>query len=104
MSIKLVALVAVTAAFTVLTVIALLDVGYFGIIEPHFKDWGPAQVFTDLVIVCVLAVFWMVPDARGRGLNPWPFVVLTLVGGSFGPLAYLIVREWRAERARPAAA
>jgi hypothetical protein len=104
MTLRLVALLVVTAAFAVLTVTALVDVGYFGIIEPAFEDWGPAQVFTDLVIVCLLAIVWMVGDARQRGLNPWPFVVLTLAGGSFGPLAYLIVCEWRAGRTRPATA
>ena len=96
MSIRLVLLVVVTAGFGVLSAIALIDVGYFGIIEPHFKAWGAAQVFTDLVIVAVLAIVWMVKDARAKGWNPWPFVVLTLAAGSFGPLGYLIMRELRA--------
>ncbi len=95
MSGRLFVLIVVTAAFGVLTTIALVDVGYWGIIEPHFKSWGAAQVFWDLVIVAVLAVIWVVRDARARGANPWPFVLLTLVGGSFGPLLYLIVRELR---------
>lgn len=98
---KFLLLVAVTAAFGVLSAIAVVDVGYFGIIEPHFKSWGAAQVFTDLVIVAVLAMVWMVNDARGRSMNPWPFVALTLVGGSFGLLAYLIARELRSPARRP---
>ena len=88
-------LLIVTVAFSGLSTVALVDVGYFGIIEPHFKSWGAAQVFWDLVIVCALAIVWMIRDARERAANPWPFVVLTLVAGSFGPLSYLIVREVR---------
>jgi hypothetical protein len=40
----------------------------------------------------------MVRDASARGLNAWPFVLVTLVAGSFGPLFYLVVRERRARR------
>ncbi len=101
MSGKVFVLVAVTAAFGVLTAIALADVGPWGIVEPHFKSWGAAQVFWDLVIIAVLAVIWMVRDARARGVNPWPFVLLTLIAGSFGPLLYLIVRELRSPAGRP---
>ena len=92
---RLVMLIAVTVAFGALTAIAIADVGYFGIIEPHFKSWGAAQVFWDLVIVAVLAIIWMVNDAKSRDMNPWPFVALTLAAGSFGPLLYLILREVR---------
>lgn len=95
MSGRLIVLVAVIAAFAVLTTLALADVGYFGIFAPHFKSWGEAQVLADLVILAVLACAWMVRDARARGLSPWPFVALTLVAGSFGPLIYLAVRAWR---------
>ena len=100
MSSRLILLLIVIAAFGALTTVALLDVGYFGIIAPHFRSWGEAQVLADLVIVCVLACVWMVRDAPARGLSAWPFVVMTVVLGSFGPLTYLVVRELR--RTRPA--
>lgn len=95
MSMRLVALAAVTVAFGALSVVALLDVGYWGIIEPAFESWGAAQVLADLVILAVLACLWMVWDARRTGRNPWPFVAITLVAGSFGILAYLLWRELR---------
>lgn len=98
---RLFMLITVTVAFGVLSAIAVADVGYFGIIEPHFRSWGAAQVFWDLVIVAVLAVIWMVNDARGRGMNPWPYVALTIAAGSFGPLLYLIVRELRSPVREP---
>ena len=97
-------LVLVIVGFGALTALALMDVGYFGVIEPHFRSWGAAQVFVDLVIACVLACIWMVNDARARGLSAWPFVAITLVAGSFGPLLYLVMRERRAARMRPVSA
>ena len=98
MSSRLILLLIVIAAFGAFTAVALIDVGYFGIITPHFRSWGEAEVLADLVIVCVLACVWMIRDAPSRGLSPWPFVVMTVVLGSFGPLAYLVVRELRGTR------
>jgi len=100
MSGRLIALVLAIAGFGVLTTLALMDVGYFGIIEPHFQAWGAAQVFVDLVIVAFLACVWMINDARERGLSAWPFVAITLVAGSFGLLLYLLARELRANSHR----
>jgi hypothetical protein len=60
-------------------------------------------VFFDLVIVAVLNCGWMVNDARERGLAVWPFILITLVAGSFGPLFYLVMRELRAPARRVAA-
>lgn len=99
MSLRLVALAAVILPFGALTARALLDVGYFGILKPHFQSWGEAQVLADLVILGVLACLWMARDARAQGLPAWPFILATLALGSFGPLAYLVVREARRDRA-----
>jgi hypothetical protein len=97
-------LIVVVAAFGVLSTLALMDVGYFGILKPHFQSWGEGQVLADLVILAVLACVWMVRDAKLRGVSAWPFVVITLVAGSFGPLLYLVAREWRKAAATPEAA
>ena len=98
MSLRLLALLVVVGLFGALTVVAILDVGILGIFRPHFQAWGPAQVFADLVILAVLSCIWMVADARARGANPWPFVILTVLAGSFGPLLYLVARELRRYR------
>ena len=92
---RLVLLIVVIALFGVLTALALMDVGFFGIIAPHFQSWGGGQVLADLVIMAILSCIWMVNDARARGGNAWPFVAITLVAGSFGPLLYLVLRELR---------
>ena len=104
MSNRLSILVLVITAFGVLTTLALMDVGYVGILAPHFKSYGEAQVLADLVILGVLSCIWMVRDARDSGIAAWPFIAITLVAGSFGPLLYLVVREWRISTRRPATA
>jgi hypothetical protein len=98
MNLNLGTLVAVTAAFGVLTGIALADVGYLGIFEPHFQSWGAAQVLADLAILALLSCVWMTADSRASGIPAWPFIVVTLLAGSFGPLLYLIVRARKAPR------
>lgn len=104
MSGRSIILLVVIAAFGALSTLALMDVGYFGVIAPHFRSWGGAQVFADLVILAVLACLWMVRDARERGLPAWPFILITLFLGSFGPLLYLVARELRSTAAHPASA
>ncbi len=99
MSLRLLSLVLVLVLFGALSAVALADVGYFGILAPHFQSWGAAQVLADLVILALLGCAWMVQDARARGTAAWPYVLITLVGGSFGVLVYLLVRERAAGRA-----
>jgi len=100
MTSRLIVILLTLGGFGVLSAIALLDVGYLGIIEPHFQSWGAAQVFADLAILALLACVWMVNDARARGLPAWPFILITLVAGSFGPLLYLVTREVRSPAGR----
>jgi len=100
MSGRLIMLLVVIAGFAGLTALALMDVGFLGIVEPHFRSWGGAQVLTDLVILAVLGCIWMVGDARERGLSAWPFVLITPFVGSFGLLFYLVLRELRSTAGR----
>jgi hypothetical protein len=86
-------LLAILTAFSALTAIALWHHGYWGILAPHFKSWGAAQVLVDLAIALALFLVWMWRDARASGRNPWPWAVLTLAAGSFGPLLYLLTRK-----------
>jgi hypothetical protein len=83
----------VLAAFAVLTGLALWFHGYGGIVAPHFQSLGAAQVLADLVIALGLCLVWMWRDAQASGRNPWPWLVLTLAAGSFGPLLYLLTRR-----------
>ncbi|MEP2830814.1 MULTISPECIES: DUF2834 domain-containing protein [Alphaproteobacteria] len=96
MSLRLVALIAVILAFGALTAQALMDVGYLGIFLGPLESWAGTQVLFDLVIVCVLAIIWMVRDAKVSGVTLWPFIVLTLAAGAFGVLFYLVARDVKA--------
>ncbi len=89
----------VIAAFGALTAAALADVGHLGILLPQFQSSGGLQVIVDLIIALALAIVWMLADARRHGRNPWPWVLLTLVAGSFGPLGYLLAGALRERRA-----
>lgn len=86
-------LLVVLAAFGLLSMLALWQHGYWGLFEPAFKSLGAAQVLADLVIALTLFLAWMWRDARANGRNPWPWAVLTLATGSFGPLIYLLTRR-----------
>ncbi|EAQ97625.2 hypothetical protein [Congregibacter litoralis] len=74
--------------FAILTGWSLMNGGISGILATH-KTPGGLQVFVDLVIALILLLSFLVPHARARGRNPWIWVALTLVLGSFGPLLYL---------------
>jgi hypothetical protein len=83
----------VLAAFAALTAAALWQTGILGIVDWHVKSFGGGQVFADLVIALTLAMVWMWHDAKARRRNPWPWLIITLVTGSFGPLLYLLTRK-----------
>ncbi|MBM3792657.1 MAG: DUF2834 domain-containing protein [Acidobacteria bacterium] len=95
MNARLIALLAVVLGLGALTGAALMESGYWGVITVHFRTWGGLQVLTDLVIRVVLAMIWMVRNAARQRLPVWPFLLITLAAGSFGPLLYLVVREAR---------
>lgn len=86
-------LVLTLVLFGALTAAALRHHGYWGILAPHFQSWGGGQVLADLVIALTLVMVWMWHDAKATGRNVWPWVALTLVAGSFGPLGYLLTRK-----------
>lgn len=88
MSRKMLAIV-LLIPFTALSIYAVYKVGYIGIFDYQMHSPAGWQVITDLVIACILLLAWMIPDAKDKGRNPWPFVGITLFLGSFGPLLYL---------------
>lgn len=82
-------------AFSVLTALALWQHGYWGIFEGQLRTLAGLQVLADLAIALGLFIAWLWQDARQRQRNPWPWIVLTLAAGSFGPLLYLLTRRER---------
>lgn len=88
--------------FGVLTGAALWQHGYWGIFLLPLQTLAGSQVLADLVIALTLVLIWLWRDARASGRNPWPWVVATLAVGSFGPLAYLLIRGQSPVKAHPA--
>ncbi|MGB1557384.1 MAG: hypothetical protein ACPHCJ_06325 [Oceanococcaceae bacterium] len=97
MRLPFIPLLLVTAAFAAYTAYVIWQVGYIGIFTGQFHVAG-MQVLLDLVIVCGLAILWMIQDARRSGRQVWPYVLLTLTAGSFGPLIYLLLGSRSAEQ------
>lgn len=79
--------------FSVLTAVALRDHGFVGIFVQEFQNFGTMQVLVDLVIALSLALVWIWFDSRKTKRLFWPWLLITLTLGSFGPLLYLLFRK-----------
>jgi drug/metabolite transporter (DMT)-like permease len=74
------------------------QVGYFGVFQNQLDSPAGWQVIIDLIIACLLLLAWIVPDAKSKGRNPWPFIVLTLLLGAIGPLAYFATDKSKTDK------
>jgi len=83
-------------ALAAITGVALWQDGLVGIFGAITHSYGSMQIFTDLVIALTLVMVWMWRDAMNTGRNIWPWILLTLAAGSFGPLLYLLTRKEKA--------
>ncbi len=79
--------------FGALTALAVWQDGITGIFASILDSFGSAQIYVDLVIALVLIMVWIWGDAKATGRNPWPWIVATLLVGSFSPLLYLLSRK-----------
>ena len=89
-------LILITAAFALFTAAILSHTGLIGFYRALGASVATWQVLADISIALGLVLTWMWHDARATGRRFWPWVVATLVLGSFGPLLYLIGRPARA--------
>ena len=87
--------IALLVPFTALTAYTIYDIGVLAVFEHQMASSGGWLVFVDLAIALLFIMIWMVPDARPTGRNPWPYIVITLIAGSFGPLFYLALSKPR---------
>jgi hypothetical protein len=93
--------------FSVLNVYVLSQYGLGDFLELLTANAVTVLAFVDLTIALSLIVVWMWNDAKDRGISALPYLAITLVLGSIGPLLYLLRTAGRAEavdtRARLAA-
>lgn len=85
-------LMLVLAAFGAFSTYVMWEVGYLGIWQAGMASPGAWQVLLDLVIMSFIALGFIWRDARLTGRKVWPFAVLTVAAGSFGPLLYLLLK------------
>jgi len=90
---KLVLPLVAFVAFTVYSVLVVLEHGLQDVIPMHMVGGWPTQVFLDLVLAILGFLALAVPDARRRGIDIRPFVVASLLLGSIGMLAYFVRRQ-----------
>lgn len=97
-------LILVTAAFTAFTVWVLGQTGLVGFWQQLLSNLAGWQVFADISIALSLVMVWMWQDARREGRAFWPWVPVTLLLGSIGPLLYLLLRARQTQQVRARAA
>ena len=85
--------------FTVLSLFAVYQLGVVGLLETMTANIGTIALTVDLTIALSLIGVWMWNDARDRGISPLPYLGLTLITGSVGPLLYLLRTSRRTEPA-----
>lgn len=81
----------VLAVFGAYSMYVILQLGYVGLWMSLFDHLGGRQAVADLMIACTLLLGFLWRDARQHGRRFWPYAVLTLAAGSFGPLLYLLL-------------
>ncbi|MBI5084086.1 MAG: DUF2834 domain-containing protein [Acidobacteria bacterium] len=86
-------IIVVLVLFGALSAAAVWNHGYWGIVSPFLRTYGGGQVLADVVIALSLVLTWMKRDAKRTGRRYWPWLVLTVTTGSFGPLFYLLTRK-----------
>ncbi len=92
MNMRSFALAAVLLDFVALTVWAILNTSWVAFIELVSSPMG-IQVCVDLTVALIFSSVWIYRDAKARGVNPVPWLVLTWTTGSPGPLAYALSRS-----------
>ena len=84
-------LILALAAFGAFSTYVMWQVGYLGIWQAGMSSLGAWQVLLVLVLMSFIALGFIWRDARQSGRTVWPFALITLAAGSFGPLLYLLL-------------
>jgi len=80
----------VLANFSILNAYVLYQYGYGGFVDLVMANAATIACLVDLTIALSLIAIWMWNDAKARGISALPYLAITLVLGSIGPLLYLL--------------
>lgn len=96
------AIAALTAVvFFGYSLIPVTVAGPLGFVDKHLQDWWGVQIWLDLLIAFAIGWLFFVPRARAAGMNPLPWLVPILLGGSIGFLPAVARLLWLERRASP---
>ena len=79
-------------AFAAINLYALASAGLaeLGAYPTTLTAWGVVATI-DLLLALCIGLYWTVLDARRRRVSAMPFILLTVLTGSVGLLAYLVM-------------
>jgi hypothetical protein len=80
------------ADFSAFTAWVIWQHGYVSFLQLPLQSPVALQVAIDLVIALGITSAFVWRDARARGVSPLPFLAITAVLGSIGPLLYFVLR------------
>lgn len=80
---------ALSLAFLCWSLVAVVTEGPLGFWHDHVEHLWSIQIYFDLLLGIGVAWFFLVPRAKTVGMNPLPWLLLTLCTGSIGLLATL---------------
>ncbi|MFN7711452.1 MAG: DUF2834 domain-containing protein [Curvibacter sp.] len=71
---------------------------FAGIFSAISHSYGSLQISADLVIALALALVLVLMwrDAKSAGRSIWPWIGVTPLAGSFGPLLYFVMSKEKA--------
>ena len=84
-------------AFADLNFDVVSQYGYSGFLELATANAATVAVLVDLTIALTFVSIWMWRDARRRGITVAPFLAVTALLGSIGPLLYLVIHGRKAD-------
>ncbi|HSH01401.1 MAG TPA: DUF2834 domain-containing protein [Anaerolineae bacterium] len=90
---KRITIIGTLILFSILTLIALFTDGLSGFPTAITYSYASLQIYIDLVIAIIIINVWLWHDARQNNHNPWPWLIASLIVGSFSPLIYLLLHH-----------
>ncbi|MEL7686556.1 hypothetical protein AAG596_03560 [Citromicrobium bathyomarinum] len=90
-------------AFAAYTAVQIASEGVVGFFTNHTANLTGLQVWIDLIMCTVLALFFIAPRARAAGMNLLPWTLLVGCTASIGLLAMVARLFWLERRAQAAA-
>ena len=87
----------VLLAFADLNFYVVSQYGYSGFLELATANAATTAVLVDLTIALSFISIWMWRDARRRGITVIPYLAVTALLGSIGPLLSVLITGRKAE-------